>query len=54
MKRIFLILAALVLLLTGCGKEPAPPADDDITPKVYTVEELEAQLLALRKGGASC
>ena len=40
MKRIFLILAALVLLLTGCSKEPAPPADDDITPKVYTVEEL--------------
>lgn len=39
MKRICLILA-LVLLLTGCGKEPAPPAHEDITPKVYTVEEL--------------
>ena len=39
MKRICLILA-LLLLLTGCGKEPAPPAYEDITPKVYTVEEL--------------
>lgn len=39
MKRICLILA-LLLLLTGCGKEPAPPAHEDITPKVYTVEEL--------------
>ena len=41
MKRIFLILAVLLtLLLVGCGKEPAPPAHEDITPKVYTVEEL--------------
>ncbi len=39
MKRICLILV-LLLLLTGCGKEPAPPAHEDITPKVYTVEEL--------------
>ena len=39
MKRICLILA-LLLLLTGCGKEPAPPAHEDITPKVYTAEEL--------------
>jgi len=41
MKRIWLLLAALLtLLLVGCGKEPAPPAHEDITPKVYTVEEL--------------
>lgn len=41
MKHLCLILAALLLLtLVGCGKEPAPPADEDITPKVYMAEEL--------------
>lgn len=39
MKRICLILA-LLLLLVGCGKEPVTPNHEDITPKVYTVEEL--------------
>lgn len=41
MKRICLILAALlVLTLVGCSKEPVPPVDEDITPKIYTAEEL--------------
>ena len=39
MKSICLILA-LLLLLVGCGKEPVTPNHEDITPKVYTVEEL--------------
>lgn len=41
MKRICLLVTALLLLTqVGCGKEPVPPADEDITPKIYTVEEL--------------
>lgn len=41
MRRICLLLAALLtLMLTACGQD-MPPADDTIdTPKVYTVEEL--------------
>lgn len=41
MKRICLMLPALLMLaLVGCSKEPVPLIDGDITPKVYTAEEL--------------
>lgn len=41
MRRICLLLAALLMLtLAGCGQD-VPPANDTVdTPKVYTVEEL--------------